>query len=888
MSHLCPYVILCSAFWASGFAQTSRPVFLPARIDAGANQMVNAGFEDGAQHWQGWKEGFERVEGAGARSGNACARLTSQDLKLEHGVCQRVELSQKEPALVIVEAWSRAEDVSGAANDGYSLYVDAQYMDGTHLWQQTASFPTGTHGWVRRQVAIMPAKPIRFLLVYGLLRQHTGIAYLDDFTLHMPEQGGIFDGIPVAARGLGRALEPRARLKLSTRDGLVLELDEAGRIVTVGKDSRSTNTQLTPQSGFFLRDAAAESAFVRPAMVVKEDGDGIRLSGTWQEAGLVLEARLTAVGDRIAVAGSVTDTTGRDRCVSVYFALPFGLDRAVWWRDVSDGRGVKPDAQHGHWTNIGVGANAFVSKYPWCAVTTPREGLSLYVPMDQPQVMRMGISAGLLYIAFDVGLSPKATKTPCRAAFEFGLYRHDSAWGFRSAAQRYYDFFPQCFTKRVESEGIWLITRSIKAIENPEDFHFKFHETGARNDPFGAKLGILSFRYSEPWRWRQRYSKERGGGTPEQRTREGSLAELDRRLTSTDLRIRRHSWAVKGAVCHDEDGKPVVYTEDAPWGTSALFVCNANPALPLVGPDQVNQAFCFYSPKIAQERYESGVDPEQDGEYIDSVEGFRWPRVQNYREEHFAHTDGLLTFGTRSRCPCILTAFSHWAFLRYTGEDLHRRGKLMFGNALPTTFYYFAPYFDVLGTEHGWIRRDGTWSPEAEERTNYRRALCYRKPFLMLLNTDFDHLTYEAVEKYMRRCAFFGLFPSMFSSDAYHNRYFDDSKYYDRDRPLFRKYIPIILDMAKAGWFPVPHARCPNGAIRIERFGEGPRVFLSVMNTDTQAPQPAEISFDRQAMGLPGREPEVTELFSGRQVPSVRGRLSVDIAPDDVAVLRLR
>ena len=212
----------------------------------------------------------------------------------------------------------------------------------------------------------------------------------------------------------------------------------------------------------------------------------------------------------------------------------------------------------------------------------------------------------------------------------------------------------------------------------------------------------------------------------------------------------------------------------------------------------------------------------------------------------------------------------------------------MFGNALAVRFYYFAPHFDVLGTEHGWICRDGKWSPEAEDRTNYRRALCYRKPFLMLLNTDFNHLTYGVVEKYMRRCAFFGLFPSMFSSDAYHNRHVDDPKHHDRDRPLFKKYLPIILDMARAGWCPVTHARCPNNAIRIERFGEGPRVFLSVMNTDKQASQPAEITFDRQAMGLPDREAEVTELLSERQVPSAQGRLSMAIAPDDVVVLRLR
>ena len=888
MRCLCVLATLCFAIHAEALCQEGQIVFQGAGEDSGPNRVVNPDFEAGPQPWQGWKQGFERAEGPGAHSGNACARLASRDLKTEYGVFQRVELNQREPALVIVKAWSRAEDVSGDANSGYSLYIDVQYMDGTHLWQQTAPFPTGTHGWVRRQVVIMPAKPIKLLLVYGLLRGHTGAAYFDDFTLSVPKQGGLFDGVPVAAKGLGPAAGPGASAKVTTSDGLALAFDEAGRVLSVGRARESADARLAPQSGFFVRDAAAESAFVRPATVVSRDGDGIRLAGSCAEVGLTLDARVAAASERITVTGTVADTTGRDRCVSVYFALPLNLDAAVWWRDVSVKRDVKPGLQYGNWTNLGVGANAFASKYPWCAVTTPSEGLSLYVPMDRPQVMRMGVSAGLTYIVFDLGLSAKAARMRSKASFEFGLYRHDPAWGFRSAAQRYYDMFAQWFTKRVQSEGIWLITRSIKAIRGPEDFHLKFHETGARVDPGGVPLGIQSFRYTEPWRWRQRYGRERGAGTPEQRTREGSLAELEKRLESTDASVRRHSWAVKGAVCHDEQGRPVVYTEDAPWGTSALFVCNANPALPLIGPDKINQASCFYSPEIAKQRYESGLKPEQDGEYIDSVEGFIWPRVPNFREEHFAYTDQPLTFGTRSRRPCILTAFSHWAFLRSVGDDLHSRGKLMFGNALCITFYYFAPHFDVLGTEHGWIRRDGEWSPEAEERTNYRRALCYRKPFLMLLNTDFKNMKYETVEKYMRRCAFFGLFPSMFSSDAFHDRYFDDPKYYDRDRPLFKKYVPIILDIAKAGWCPVTQARCSDKSIRIERFGEGPTVFLSVMNADKAAPRQAEIAFDAAAMALPKREREAVDLFSGRKLSCSGRTLSLRLEPDDVAVVRLR
>ena len=885
MRCLCALLAAFVALPAAGSTPRAQAVFRLVPRAEGTNRMVNAGFEAGAQQWQKWGEGFARAVGPDAHSGRAYARLTSQDAAIEYGVFQSVVLNQAEPRLVIAEAWSRADNVSGVADHGYSLYIDVEYRDGSHLWQQAAAFPTGTHGWVRREVVIKPAKPIKLLLVYGLLRKHTGTACFDDFAVYVPQNGNIFDGTPVAPSPAAATPAPTGNTAVRTADALALELDPTGRVARVGSDPATTDPDLVGLSGFFLRDVAAQSAFVRPAAKVSSAEDGVSVRSSCDGMGLRLDAFLRGVGDRIVVSGSVSDTTGGDRCVTVYFALPVALGRATWWDDVVTRATVEPGAQYGNWANVGVGTNGFASRYPWSAVSTPAEGLSLCVPIAKPQVMRMGISAGLTYIAFDLGLSQKATKMPGKADFEFGLYRHDPAWGFRSAAQRYYDMFPEAFTKRVPSEGIWLITRSVKAIKDPEDFHFKFHETGWRNDPVGAKLGILSFRYSEPWRWRQRY---KGKGTSEQRTRQGTLAALDKALQSDKAGTRRHSWAVKSAVCHDESGKPIFYIEDAPWGTSALFVCNADPRVPRIGPDNINQAFCFYSPEIAKTRYESGSDPKQDGEYIDSVEGFRWPRVQNYRAEHFAHMDQPLTFGTQSRRVCILTAFSHWAFLRYVGDDLHRRGKLMFGNALPTTFYYFAPYFDVMGTEHQWIRKaDGSWRPETEARTHYRRALCYRKPYLMLLNTDFTKMEVAAVEKYMRRCAFFGMFPSMFSHDAYHDRYFDSPKYYDRDRHLFKKYVPIILDMARAGWCPITHARCPDTAIRIERFGNGPVALLSLMNADTRSERRPRITFDREALGLPDRPLRATELFSGRTLDCSQGAFTLQLAPDDVAVVRL-
>ena len=137
-----------------------------------------------------------------------------------------------------------------------------------------------------------------------------------------------------------------------------------------------------------------------------------------------------------------------------------------------------------------------------------------------------------------------------------------------------------------------------------------------------------------------------------------------------------------------------------------------------------------------------------------------------------------------------------------------------------------------------------------------------------------NKMSYANVEKYMRRCAFFGFFPSMFSADAFHDRYFDDPKYYDRDRPLFKKYLPVILDMSQAGWCPITHARCPETAIRLERFGTGSTVFLSVLNTDKEQTHRAVVSVDKAAMGLGEGTIEASELFSGQTIPFSDGTVS--------------
>lgn len=56
-------------------------------------------------------------------------------------------------------------------------------------------------------------------------------------------------------------------------------------------------------------------------------------------------------------------------------------------------------------------------------------------------------------LTFYLGLTANAQKFRGVAPFSFVLYRHDPAWGMRSAAARFYELFPESFRKRATYEG---------------------------------------------------------------------------------------------------------------------------------------------------------------------------------------------------------------------------------------------------------------------------------------------------------------------------------------------------------------------------------------------------------------------------------------------------
>jgi len=293
------------------------------------------------------------------------------------------------------------------------------------------------------------------------------------------------------------------------------------------------------------------------------------------------------------------------------------------------------------------------------------------------------------------------------------------------------------------------------------------------------------------------------------------------------------------------------------------------------------------------------VWPSLDGTYIDSFE--MGSKLLNYCRAHLSATDTPLIFDSDGRL-CQIEVFHTIEFAREVARRMWSQGKMTFANATPVDFLWPAAWLDVMGIETDW-GPGGKYVPNPDSIMNYRRALCYQRPYLLLLNTRYEDFKPEWVELYMKRCAAYAIFPSMFSHNAADDPYWQRPNLYNRDRPLFRKYIPVISALNAAGWEPITHARSDNAKVYIERFGKpGGPLYPTLFNDSHQA-QHAKIAIDIARLKPGVKRLAVSEALptaqkeSGRRqapaLPAARavpGTAVLDIAiePEDVKVLALR
>jgi len=865
MCRVLPGILCCLMVFVSTVAAAPALRVIKA-VQSGTALLRNGGFEakqgEAVAVWRAWKKGFVLTSGAG-RGGSAAIVCVNSGTGEETGASQTLALNRTGITPLVVRGWSKAEKVSGNPDGGYSLYVDLIYEDDTPLWGQTVNFATGTHDWEQRELLILPQKPVKSATIYCLFRGHTGQAVFDDVTVEeIKVEGGavVFQGIPVRIAPTRRqsTADP---INVATQDHLRLTLRDNA---ITSWQAGARKFQGYPLSGFMVRDVAADSDFY---FVQK---------GACPELGLKLETRFTPQADHIAVAGRLTDTTGKDRALSLVFALPLSALGWQWADDMRRSRSIKAGNEYSNTVAVRSGSTGTMSVYPLAAVSNDRTGVALALDMASPAQYRLGYNAGTqqFFIAYDFGLVKDTERSPGSASFRFVIYHFDAPGGFRAALAKLYTIFPDAFVTRSKEQGLWMPFTDVSTVQGWQDFGFRYHE-GKGNVPFDDANGILSFRYTEPMTWWMPMPKDVPRTIPE------ALRVRDEWAAGADERQRRMAVVSRSAAMTNRQGQPALLFRNEPWADGAVWSLNPNPHLPTAP----NAATVHWDDAIKQQLYGPAAKGQLDGEYLDSLEGYVTADL-NFRREHFRHTTVPLTFATESKQPALHKGLAVYEFTKWLAEDVHRMGKLMFANGVPSRISFLCPHLDVMGTETNWLHGK-KYQPASDVSMSLWRAMSYQKPYLLLMNTNYETFTPDFVEKYFQRSLFYGIWPGMFSHNAADKPYWQNPSWYNRDRPLFKKYIPLVRSVATAGWQPVTEATCNNGGIFIERFGPdaGGAVYFTFLN-DTAQPQEGMATINAAALRLDGTL-AAQEMISGQAVTLSGARFPVVLQPQQVWLVRV-
>ena len=771
---------------------------LAASLVSGAAETVRVLGLDAARPYE---RGF-------TRDGDEIVVDNGDDAARRAGAVWSLALNQTEARPFTVRTEARCErGPGGTRTRAFSLYVDLVYMDGDHLWGQTADFaPDPQRGWRAGTVTVIPAKPVRSASVYCLYRGLPGRVRFRAPTVRIREQAdlALFDAQPVAHGDLPRH-----------------------------------------EAGFLVRDVQRADDGYAPIPVGGE-AKGVRLS--------VVE---TPAADGAAYRVTVEDRTGRDRALTLVYAWPLPAGDLVFEEDprtavpLADNAPQRSDAQA-----MGCGAGG-LNRWPFGAVSVGGRGFALGIDTAHPAYFRTAVHprTRLLFIAFDLGLAPEKRT----AAFAFRRFTFTG--GFRGALAAYAAREPDAFKTRVPEQGIWMPFRAIKSVENWQDFGFKFKE-GNVETAWDDAHGIFTFRYTEPTTWWLSMDKAHGTN---RFTMADCLAKVESLAAKGDPRAR--AW--RGSVMRDEDGARVGRVMDTPWCRGAIWLLSPLPDIAGVCEYKVKNTEADFA-KFYAKPFPEG----QDGEYIDSAEGYLTPTL-DFNRAVFAASDTPLVFSSdEDHRPALFKGLSMYEYVRRTAARVWPRGRFVMANGVPGRWPWLPAYVDVGGTETRWIDEEGRWRPESHRSLLYKRALSMGKPYCYLQNVNFEKFAYADMENFMRHCVAYGLFPGCFSHNASEGHYFTRPEVYNRDRPLFKKYVPLCKMLSEAGWRPVNTLVASTDArVFVEQFGAR---YVTVFNS---ARETVRVRLTAKVGA------RASEHVEGGEVSFADGAATLELAPDAVRVL---
>ncbi len=263
-----------------------------------------------------------------------------------------------------------------------------------------------------------------------------------------------------------------------------------------------------------------------------------------------------------------------------------------------------------------------------------------------------------------------------------------------------------------------------------------------------------------------------------------------------------------------------------------------------------------------------------------------WAEIENYRREHWKYADYPLVFSYYTNQPVLPGVLSQYDYLETLHGNMTNINKRVDANIVPHAYSFYGNLIDVLGSE--------LWKLQMNDNdASLRRTMSYQKTNRNLLQwmDENDTITHEEMENYMNDQMFYGMFPSIKCASS-NSSYWTNATLYERDRDIFKKYIPIIKNISAAGWEPIPYATCDNPDMRFERYGDFYKgLYFSVASSDTVA-ESSILSIDLSKLGFGGTVVEVKELVtnitSTQDVEDGKVLITImELRPDETLVYRI-
>jgi hypothetical protein len=606
------------------------------------------------------------------------------------------------------------------------------------------------------------------------------------------------------------------------------------------------------------------------------------------ETTLRVEPRTDAQSTPWSSSATVIDTTGNDRAVTLSFCIPFDATGWTWHDDPGTSRPIEGDNPFADLSDKCAGVGDSSSLYPFAVLSHGEMAFVLAVPITPPRLPRFIYDPKTkeLRAEFDFGLSKDVAAFPSRADAAVISYEVPAKWAFRQAIAKYWELYPDAFKRRVKHAGIWMPFGDARGVQGAEDFGFGYHEFSdiQIKDPKDGKamldrdqhVGMESYVYVEPPTYWQYYHGQ-GRGNYEQRLAQlRTDAEHGDRMSQATL----VSGIIRDNGMRDLYLEPVAYTPQAPWGS------NPDPHI----PDDTKKGWPSKG-HYEMDRVETALgwrdkpDIGVDGVYVDSMEG--WGEILNYNREHWRVSQYPLTFDPKSHRVALLNFWGTYEWVKQMSGRLHAKGRMLMGNDAYFRRWQLAPWVDIPGREYTWIAK-GKFDPVPDDRYFFFKTMSGAKPYLMLMNNRYEQA--EFMEPYMQRSLFFAVFPSMFQGQtSMHDvSYFDNPEWYNRDRPLFKKYIPLIRKLDEAGWKPVPYASTEPDNIRIERYGDFAKKDLAfTIHNPTDRQTDVILKLDRDALKLPTSF-AADEWISSRKLATTADSITLHLSGQGYAAIGIK